>query len=115
MDKKIDETTCDIESLLVDRCMDKDRRASLVSDCSKAITQYKFDLMTINLNALQTIRHGEQQLIADLRQRLAQSSADDAVKLAIEERIQTMVQRHDAYLRHKLQTFFDDAPTAAEH
>ena len=115
MDKTIDATTGHIESLLVDPCMAKDRRASLVSDCSKTITQYKFDLMTINLNALQTIRHGEQQLLTDLRQKLAQSTSSDAVKRVIEERIQVMMQRHDAYLKHKLQTFFDDAPTVTEH
>ena len=37
------------------------------------------------------------------------------MKQAIEDRIQAMVQCHDAYFTHKLQAFFDEAPTAVKH
>jgi hypothetical protein len=114
-DKKIDVTTRDIESLLNDPSMDMPPKASLVSNCSKAVTQYKFELVNIELNALQAIRHNEQRLLADLRSKLAQSTACDAAERIIEERVQAMHERHNVYLKHTLQTFFDNAPTAAEH
>ena len=49
MDKKVNETIDPIEVLLADPSTDRNGRTSLVSDCSKTITQYKFDLMAIKL------------------------------------------------------------------
>lgn len=95
--------------------MDMNLKTHLASHCSKAVTQYKFDLMNIELNALQAIRHNQQRLLADLRSKLTESTACDATKRIIEERIQAMNQRHHVYLKYTLQTFFDDAPTAVEH
>lgn len=115
IDQKINETIGPIELLLANPLIDKDRRASLISACSKTITQYKFDLMTINLDAIQTIQRAQQELLVNLRQQLAQSDASNEIKGVIGERMQALTQRHDTYLTHKLRTFFDKAPTAAKH
>ncbi|CAF1360760.1 unnamed protein product [Rotaria sordida] len=34
------------------------QRASLISTCSKTITQYKFDLMSLNLDIIENIKRG---------------------------------------------------------
>jgi hypothetical protein len=114
IDKVIDRTIEAIQLLLADPSLDKDRRASLASDCSKTITQYKFDLMTINLDTIQNIRCGEERLLIDLKNILSQSNMSDALKQAIENRQQAMRTRHETYVKHKLNTFFDEAPTAAK-
>ena len=44
-----------IELLLVKPMLKKAQRASLASTCSKSITQYKFDLITMNLDTIQNI------------------------------------------------------------
>ena len=43
--------------------VDKDQRASLASSCSKLITQYKFDLLSLDLQAIQNIRRGHQHVL----------------------------------------------------
>ena len=114
IDKIINRSTDPVELLLADPILDKDHRASLISTCSKTITQYKFDLMTINLDTIQNIRHAHQELLVDLQKKLSQSDWTNLVKQAIENRQQTMIERHEIYLKHKLNTFFDEAPTAVE-
>ncbi|CAF4666588.1 unnamed protein product [Rotaria sp. Silwood2] len=60
-----------IEPMLTNQVLDKDRRASLVSNYSKIITQYKFDLMALNLDTIQNIKRGYQQLLTDLQNKLS--------------------------------------------
>ena len=83
--------------------LDKDRRASLVSSCSKTITKYKFDLMTFNLNILENIQRGHRQLLMTLKDKFVQSSCPQALKQAIEDRQTAMKKRHEVYLKYKLQ------------
>ena len=71
--------------------------------------------MTINLDAMQNIRRGQQELLVDLQNKLVQLDASDLLKQAIENRQQAMIRRHETYLQHKLNSFFDEAPTAAQH
>ena len=111
IDLCINQTVNPIETLLGDPCLYKDRRACLISECSKTMTQYKFDLMTIQLNVLQTIQSAHQQSISDMHRELVNMSADDTLRKAIEHRENTMRLRHETYLKHQLNTFFDEAPT----
>ncbi|KAF9761758.1 hypothetical protein NGRA_2407 [Nosema granulosis] len=115
LDKIIDQSIDPIQLLLANPILNKDRRASLISTCSKTITQYKFDLMTINLDTIQNIRRDHQELLVDLKKKLSHSDWTELMKQAIEHRQQAMMERHEIYLKHKLNTFFDEAPTAYEH
>ena len=65
-----------IQHMLANSVLDKDRRAGLISDYSKAITQYKFDLMSLNLNTLENIRRGHQQKRIDLEEKMLQCCND---------------------------------------
>jgi hypothetical protein len=98
--------------MLFNSVLDKDRRAGLLSNYSKTITQYKFNLMSLNLNTLETIRRGHRELLVTLQEKLSQSCSD-ALQQAIRDRQQAMEQRHSKFLEHKLNTFFDEAPTAS--
>jgi hypothetical protein len=99
--------------MLSNPVLDKDKRAGLISNYSKTITQYKFDLMTLNLNTLQNIIRGHQQILIDLQEKLLKSNCNRSLKQAIENRQEAMRKRHEIYLKHKLNTFFDEAPAAA--
>ena len=112
LDEKINQSVGSIEHLLGNPVLNKDRRASLISSCSKTITQYKVDLMTINLQTIQTIRDGYQELLVDLQTKLKNSYGNESMKKAIDDRQQAMHERHATYLKHKLNSFFDEAPMA---
>jgi len=114
IDTIINQTIDPIQLLLSNPILNKDQCASLVSSCSKTITQYKFDLMTINLDTIRNIKHGHQELLMSLQQKLSQSNWNESITKAIENRQQAMMERHEIYLKHKLNTFFDEAPTASE-
>ncbi|CAF1535766.1 unnamed protein product, partial [Adineta ricciae] len=73
--------------------LDKDRRASLISSCSKTITQYKFDLMASNLDVIQSTRYGHEESLQNLQNQLSESNANDLLKQAIEDRRQAMTNR----------------------
>jgi hypothetical protein len=113
IDTIINQSIDPIQLLLSNPILNKDRRASLISSCSKTITQYKFDLMTINLDTIQNIRHGHEKLLLDLQNQLSQSNSTELIKKTIKNRQQAMEERHEIYLEHKLNTFFDEAPMAS--
>ena len=98
--------------MLSNPLIDKDRCASLTSNYSKKITQYKFDLMNLHLDTMQTVIHGQQQLLNDLHDRLTQT-CDRQLTYAIENRQQLMKERHEINLKHTLDSFFDEAPTTS--
>lgn len=100
-----------VKPMLSNQVMNKDRRASLISNYSKTITQYKFDLMGLNLDGIQNIIRGYEKLLQDLRNELSQISSESITE-AIDNRQQAMNKRHELYLQHKLMTFFDEAPAA---
>ena len=76
-DTMIDQSLNYIESILSNQALDKDRHASLMSNYSKTITQYKYDLMTLNLDTIQSIMRGHQEILNDLQDKLSQLSCDD--------------------------------------
>ena len=63
--------------MLSNQVFDKDRRASLISNYSKTITQYKYDLMILNLDTIQSIMRGHQEILNDLQAKMLQLSSDD--------------------------------------
>lgn len=96
--------------MLQSAALDKDRRASMISNYSKTITQYKVDLMSLNLNTLENIQRGHRQTLVDLDKTISQDCSDQ-LKQVIHNRRQTMKKRHEKFLEHTLKTFFDEAPT----
>ena len=78
-DKVIDQSLNYIEPMLSNQVLDKDRRATLISNYSKMITQYKYDLMTFNLDTIQSIIRGYQEILNDLQDQLSQLSCDDQI------------------------------------
>ena len=112
LDRIINQSTHSIELLLSNPSLNQDRRAGLISACSKTLTQYKFDLIAINLDTIQNIRDAHQKLLLDLQKNLSQSDWTHSMTQAIENRQQAMIECQALYLQHKLNTFFDKAPTA---
>ena len=100
-----------IEPMLSNQALDKNRRASLMSNYSKMITQNEYDLMKLNLDTIQSIMRGHQEILNDLQDKPSQLSCDDQIIQTIRNRQQTMRERHEIYLQRKLNTFFDEAPT----
>jgi hypothetical protein len=109
INKIIDQSMDHIQSLLSNSVLDKNERAILISNCSKTITQYKVDLISLNLNTLENIRRGHQQKLIDLEEKISQS-CNDTLKQAIQNRQQTMKKRHEKFLQHTWNTFFDEPP-----
>ena len=107
----IDQSLNYIEPMLSNQALDKDRRASLMSNYSKMITQNEYDLMKLNLDTIQSIMRGHPEILNDLQDKPSQLSCDDQIIQTIRNRQQTMRERHEIYLQRKLNTFFDEAPT----
>ncbi|CAF3912322.1 unnamed protein product [Rotaria sp. Silwood1] len=113
-DKIINQSLDYVKPMLSNKVLDKDRRASLVSNYSKTITQYKFDFMTLTLDTIQNVIRGHQQQLVKLQNKLPQCCNQMLIE-AIENRRQAMEKRHELYLKHKLHSFFDEAPTAVSN
>lgn len=90
--------------------IDNDHRASLVSSCSKLVTQYKFDLLSLDLQTIQNIRRGHQHVLFELLEKLARYDWNGSMKEAICVRQDAMMKRYELCLQHKLHTFFVEAP-----
>ncbi|CAF5038937.1 unnamed protein product [Rotaria sp. Silwood1] len=113
-DKIINQPLDYVKPMLSNKVLDKDRRASLVSNYSKTITQYKFDFMTLTLDTIQNVIRGHQQRLVKLQNKLPQCCNQMLIE-AIENRRQAMEKRHELYLKHKLHSFFDEAPMAVSN
>src|SRR4051794_922777 len=70
IDKIINQSIDPIQLLLVNPAISPDRRAMATSTCSKLITQYKFDLMSLNIGIMEDIQRGHQQSLRDLQGQL---------------------------------------------
>jgi len=115
IDTIINQSIAPIQLLLTNPAISTDRRADVISTCSKLITQYKFDLMCLNLGTIEDIQRGHQQSLHDLQDKLLQLDCTDTLKQAITNRQETMYKRHEVYLKHKLNTFFDQAPMSTSN
>ena len=90
LDKIVDQSLDYIELILSNQALDRDQRASLISKYSKTITQYKFDLMVLHLDTIQSIVRGHEQSLHDLQMKLSQSSCHELMIQVIENRQQTI-------------------------
>ena len=117
LDTVINQSIEHLRILLSDPNLNKNRRAILTSHLSKMITQYKFDLVTLNIATLEDSVRAHAQVAIDAKNELLlldgdqpQSSTHELIQ-AIEARQDNMKQRAEELLNHQLQTFFDQAPT----
>lgn len=115
LDQSINHSIDHLQHLLSNVNIDKDERAHHISTCSKKITQYKFDLMTSNLAIIQSLIRGYQRKLIELQNQLLTSCIGESLKEAIKNREENMRKRHEIYLKHKSNTFFDEAPMVILH
>ena len=80
------------------------------------ITQYKFDLVALNIATLEDSARAHAQVVIDAKNQLLlldgdppPSSIQELIQ-AIELRQENMKQRAEELLKHQLQTFFEQAP-----
>ena len=74
------------------------------------MTQYKFDLLCLDLQVIQSIRRGQQRMLLELLNRLSSCGCNDSIKQAIVARQDNIVERQELSLKHTLNTFFVEAP-----
>jgi hypothetical protein len=116
-DDLVDQSIGDLRTRLSRPLLDKDRRAILVSRCSKTITQYKFDLMTLTIATAEDMARAHTQLAIDVKNRLFLLDGDQPqpstllLIQAMEARGGNMERRAAQMLKYKLMSFFDLAPT----
>ena len=116
-DDLVDQSIDDLRTRLSHSLLDKDQRAILVSRCSKTITQYKFDLMTLTIATAEETARANTQLATEAKNRLLLLDGDqpepDTLLLiqAIEVRGENMEKRAAQLLKYKLTSFFELAPT----
>ena len=117
LDTVIDQSIEHLRILLSDPNLNTNRRAILTSHLSKMITQYKFDLVALNIATLEDTVRAHVQVTINAKNELllldgdkSQSSTQDLIQ-AIETRQHNMKQRAEELLNHQLHTFFDQAPT----
>ena len=120
LDTVINQSIEHIRALLSDPNLNKNRRAILTSHLSKMITQYKFDLVALNIVTLEDSARAHAQVAIDATNKLSildgdthQSSIQDLIQ-AIEARQHNLKQRAEELLNHQLQTFFEQAPTEVD-
>jgi hypothetical protein len=119
LDKSIDQSIETIQKMLSTSVLNKDKRASLASQCSKTVTQYKYDLMMLTLATAENIIRGHARMAMDLKEKLL--LIDNAnLQLSREELLQTikhreeiMKKRFETMVQYKVNTFFDEAPMAS--
>ena len=118
LDTVINQSIEHLRTLLSDPNLNKGRRAVLASQLSKMITQYKFDLVALNIATLEDSARAHAQVVIDAKNQLLlldgdppPSSIQELIQ-AIELRQENMKQRAEELLKHQLQTFFEQAPMA---
>ena len=99
--------------MLLSSVLDEARRTGLISNYSKMISQFKFNLMSLNLDTMELIRRGHRDLLVELQEKISQS-CNDALQQAIRTHQQTMEKRHMKFLEHTLSNFFNETQTASD-
>ena len=115
MDRMINRSVNQIQQSLSHPVLNNDRRASMISTCSKTVTQYKFDLMKMDLETIQMTQRDQRSLLVTLQNELLETMPTETLQQLIVNRRENIIQRHEIQLRHKLKTFFDEAPMANEN
>ena len=114
MDQAINRSVDQIQHSLSHPVLNNDQRANMISTCSKTVTQYKFDLMAINLETIQMTQRDQREVLVALQNELRETMPTETLQQVIANRRENMIQRHALQLQYKLQTFFDEAPMASE-
>ena len=99
--------------------LNKDKRAGLASQCSKTVTQYKYDLMMLTIATTENIIRGHAQMAMDLKEKLLlidnanlQLPTEDLIQ-TIKHRGEIMKKRFETMIQYRVNTFFDEAPMAS--
>ncbi|CAF4375053.1 unnamed protein product, partial [Rotaria sordida] len=115
-DKILNQSIAPIQTMLSHAILHKDRRASMVSRCSKTITQYKFDLMAMTIAIAQDTARGYAQLAIHTKNKLCQLD-NNSLRTSIEQLIQAieirgenMKKRAQELFQYKMISFFEQAP-----
>ena len=119
LDKSIDQSIETIQKMLSTSVLNKDKRAGLASQCSKTVTQYKYDLMMLTLATTENIIRGHAQMAMDLKEKLLlidnanlQLPTEDLIQ-TIKHRGEIMKKRFETMIQYRVNTFFDEAPMAS--
>ena len=116
-DDLVDQSIDDLRTRLSRPLLDRDRRAILTSRCSKTITQYKFDLMTLTIATAEDAARANTKLANDAKNGLLLLDGNEPQPStlllieAIEARRENMEKRAAQMLKYKLMSFFELAPT----
>ena len=119
LDKSTDQSIETIQKMLSTSVLNKDKRAGLASQCSKTVTQYKYDLMMLTLATTENIIRGHAQMAMDLKEKLLlidnanlQLPTEDLIQ-TIKHRGEIMKKRFETMIQYRVNTFFDEAPMAS--
>ncbi|CAF3867853.1 unnamed protein product [Rotaria sp. Silwood1] len=116
LDKILDQSIASIQTMLSRPILNKDRRASMASRCSKTITQYKFDMMAMTIAIAQDTARVHAQLAVDTKNKLRLLDGDQirsSTELpinAMETHAENMKKRAQELLQYKLMSFVEQAP-----
>ncbi|CAF2953462.1 unnamed protein product [Rotaria sp. Silwood2] len=81
-DNLVDQSTESLQTMLSRPIINSERRAILASRCSKAVTQYKFEMMTLNILAAEDSIRGQKQAAVDAKTKLLLLDVDLNLSLA---------------------------------
>ena len=114
IDQAINRSVDQIQHSLSHPVLNNDQRANMISTCSKTVTQYKFDLMAINLETIQITQRDQRGVLVALQNEFRETMPTETLQQVIANRRENMIQRHVLQLQYKLQTFSDEAPMVSE-
>lgn len=118
----LDHSIDNIEKLLTNSTLHKDKRATISSQGQKLIAQCKCDIMTFEMTTIKDLVRTHTNMIVNEKKKLIDSVANGQVPLpkslvpvlnAIAARQSNIIKRAQLITKHKI-SFFDDAPTVVE-
>ncbi|CAF5006920.1 unnamed protein product, partial [Rotaria socialis] len=113
----LDHSIDNVEHLLKQSIINRDKSATLSFRRLKTIAQFKYDIMTLEMTTVEEIIRSHVNIIADEKRKLIDSAGGQVpipkslvqIMNAIAARQSNMVQRSQCILKKKL-SVFDDAP-----
>jgi hypothetical protein len=114
----LDDSVDNIKTILAQPGFRQDKRASLACSRQKRIAQYKFEMMALTIETMETLirSHGqtanEEMNVTWLSRTSADSSSQKRLLDIIKQRQILIINRTEQNIKYKL-SFFDHAPAAA--
>lgn len=113
----LDHSIDNVENLLKQSVINRDKSATLSFRRLKTIAQFKYDMMTLEMTTVEEIIRSHANIIADEKNKLVSSAGGQVpipkslvqIMTAITTRQSNMIQRSQCILKKKL-SVFDDAP-----